>query len=119
MRLSKLEYVILPLLVALGYGLITLLFQRLGFFGLGLLGLVIGFVSVMVELESDGPVGGNQTINLFSQNFHGRLLQSRSERDERHREKNQLYFATSIAKIISSGLIIIGFGCFYFYQLGV
>ena len=118
MRLSKIELVLLPALLLLGYWIIAALFNRLGFFGLGLLGLAIGFVAVMVELEGGDPIGGSQDSDLFSRNFRGRLLQSRAERDERHVARRAADMPLHIAKVASSGLIILGFGCFYMFQLG-
>ncbi len=118
MRLSKIELVLLPFVIVLGYLIVSALFYRLGFFGLGLLGLIVGFIAVTVELEGDGPVGGNQNADLFSQNFRGRLLQSRAERDERYVRRRQAMLPLHVAKVASSGLIIIGFGCSYLFQFG-
>ncbi len=118
MRLSKIELVLLPALLLLGYWIIAALFERLGFFGLGLLGLAIGFVAVMVELEGGDPIGDSQNANLFSQGFKGRLLQSRAERDERYVQRRAADMPLHVAKVTSSGLIILGFGCFYLFQLG-
>jgi hypothetical protein len=84
-----------------------------GFLGIGVLGLLIGFIAVQVDLESGGPVGGVST-NLYAQHMTMRQSMSRSERDAAHAEMQSMRRPLTVAKLIAAALIALGVGGFFY-----
>lgn len=100
MRFTKWDYIAFPFLAALllgvGYGALRLV----GFFGLGILGLVIGFIAVRMDLERDG--GPEQ--------FKARDRMSRAEKAAHDAEKASRLQPLFVAQVIAAGFVILGFG---------
>lgn len=108
MRYSKWDYVAFPFLAALllgvGYGAIRLV----GFFGLGILGLVIAFITVRMDLERDGAHSGQPTV--LAEQFKARDRMSRAEKAALAAEKASRLQPLFVAQIIATGFVILGFG---------
>ena len=54
MRFTKWDYFAFPILAAILPGAALGALRLVGFFGLGVLGLVIAFITVRIDLEADG-----------------------------------------------------------------
>ena len=116
--MTRIDWILLPFLVAVLAGIALGAFLLAGFMGLGVLGLIIGVMAQRIELEKDGAVSNEMTTSLYAEQFKARQRMTRAERAE-HRAKTQaLMKALSVAKIVSAGLIILGFGFFFLFQLG-
>jgi hypothetical protein len=100
MRFTRWDYLAFPFLAALligvGYGALRLV----GFFGLGILGLVIGFIAVRMDLERDG--GPEQ--------FKARDRMSRAEKAADDAEKASRLQPLFVAQVVAAGFVILGFG---------
>jgi hypothetical protein len=108
MRFTKWDYLAFPFLAALllgvGYGALRLV----GFFGLGVLGLVIAFITVRMDLERDGGHAGEPTI--LAEQFKARDRMSRAEKAEHEAEKASCLQPLFVAQIVATGFVILGFG---------
>jgi hypothetical protein len=118
MRMTRIDWILLPVLVAVLAGVVLGVFWLAGFFGLGVLGLLIGVMSQRIELEKDGAVGHVMNTSLYAEQFKARERMSRAERAEHRAETQALMRVLSVANIVSAGLVILGFGFFFLFQLG-
>lgn len=117
MRMTRIDWMLLPLLVAVLAGIVLGAFLLAGFLGLGVLGLIIGLMAQRIELEKDGAVSNYMTTSLYAQQFKAQEHMSRAERAERQAGVRVLLKWLSVAKIVSAGLVILGFGLFFLFQL--
>jgi hypothetical protein len=115
MRLSRTETYVLPLVLVATAALTTAIYRLVGFLGVGVLGLLIGFIAVRMDLEKDGAIGSAFSSNLYVQQMTARQGMDRSERAARHAERASLVRALMIAKIIGAVLIILGFGATFYF----
>ncbi|CAN7272846.1 hypothetical protein LJR009_001180 [Bosea sp. LjRoot9] len=104
MRMTKWDYVVFPILAALLLGVVYAALRLVGFFGLGVLGLVIGFIAVRMDLERDGPSSG------LAEQFKTRQHMSRAERAGLQAEQSFRLKPLFVAQIVATGFIILGFG---------
>ncbi len=104
MRETKWDYLVFPFLVALLIGVFYASLRLVGFFGLGVLGLVIGFITVRMDLERDGPSSG------LAEQFKARERMSRAERAGFQAEQSFRLKPLFIAQIVAAGFVIFGFG---------
>ncbi len=118
MRMTRLDWILLPFLVAVLAGVVVGAFLLAGFIGLGVLGLIIGVMAQRIELEKDGAVSNVMTTSLYAQQFKAREGMSRAEKAEHRAETDALLRWLFVAKVVSAGLIILGFGLFFQFQLG-
>ena len=89
----------------------------LGFFGLGLIGILIWFICVRVDLEKEGAVGSPFSTSLYAMQVRSREGASRSDR-ARHRHKQGLLVQSMrLAKMLGMGLTAVGFGGFLLTQI--
>jgi hypothetical protein len=112
MRLSRTETYVLPLVLAATAALAFAIYRLVGFLGVGVLGLLIGFIAVRVDLEKEGAI-----VSAFSSNLYVQQMQQsvdRSERAARHAERASLVRVLIIAKIIGAILVTVGFGAAYY-----
>ena len=116
--MTRIDWILLPFLVAVLAGIALGAFLLAGFMGLGVLGLIIGVMAQRIELEKDGAVSNEMTTSLYAEQFKARERMTRAERAEHRAETQALMKALSVAKIVSAGLIILGFGFFFLFQLG-
>jgi hypothetical protein len=84
-----------------------------GFFGVGLIGLVFWFICTRVELQSEGDV------SLFSVETKAKQDMSRAERASRRHERTLAVQSARFFRNLGIGLTLIGFGGFLYFQLGV
>ncbi|MFC4175398.1 hypothetical protein ACFOYU_25565 [Microvirga sp. GCM10011540] len=70
-----------------------------------------------IELEKDGAVSNYMTTSLYAQQLRAQESMSRAERAERRAEAQRLLKGLFVAKVVSAGLIILGFGFFVLFQL--
>ncbi len=104
MRFTKWDYVAFPLLAALAIGVFYGALRLVGFFGLGVLGLVIGFIAVRMDLERDGPSAG------LANQFRARDRMPRAEKADLRSEQAARMKPLFVAQIVAAGLVILGFG---------
>jgi len=118
MRMTRTDWILLPFLVAVLAGIALGAFLLAGFLGLGVLGLIIGVMAQRIELEKDGAVSNEMTTSLYADQIKAQERMTRAERAERRAENQSLLKVLSVAKIVSAGLVILGFGFFFLFQLG-
>jgi hypothetical protein len=118
MRMTRIDWILLPVLVGLLAGVVVGAFLLAGFLGLGVLGLIVGVMAQRIELEKDGAVGHSMATSLYAQQFKAQESMTRAERAERRAENEALLKWLFVAKVVSAGLIILGFGFFVLFQLG-
>ncbi|WP_146055805.1 hypothetical protein [Bosea psychrotolerans] len=106
--MTKWDYVAFPILAALLLGVTYSALRLVGFFGLGVLGLVIGFIAVRMELERDGA-GSSDPTTLAAQ-FEARERMSRAERAGLQAEQAFRLKPLFVARIVATGFVILGFG---------
>jgi hypothetical protein len=93
-------------------------YQIVGFLGVGVLGRVIGVIALTVELERGGPIGDYyNATSLYGQHMAAVERMSPAERAERRAEIESAALPLLIAKIVSAGLIVVGFGLFLSFNL--
>jgi hypothetical protein len=110
-RLSRTEMYLLPPIL---FGVAALAFfahRIVGFLGIGLLGLLIGFIAVQVDLDKEGVIGPSV---LHAQQMAARQHASQSERAAHRSDMQSLARPLLIAKIISTALVILGIGGFFY-----
>jgi hypothetical protein len=118
MRMTRIDWILLPFLVAVLAGIVLGAFLLAGFIGLGVLGLIIGVMAQRIELEKDGAVSNEMTTSLYADQIKAQERMTRAERAEHRAETQALLKVLSVAKIVSAGLVILGFGFFFLFQLG-
>jgi hypothetical protein len=118
MRMTRIDWILLPFLVAVLAGIALGAFLLAGFIGLGVLGLIIGVMAQRIELEKDGAVSNEMTTSLYADQIKAQERMTRAERAEHRAETQALLKVLSVAKIVSAGLVILGFGFFFLFQLG-
>jgi hypothetical protein len=84
-----------------------------GFFGIGLIGLLFWFICTQIELEWDGGAG------LFVAQTQAKQNMSRAERASQRHEQSLAIKTTRFFRNVGIGLTLIGFGGFLYFQLGV
>jgi hypothetical protein len=113
-RLSRSEIYALPL-VLLGTGALAYFAYRIvGFLGIGLLGVLIGFIAVRVDLEKEGAVGSELAAGLYAQQMSSRRTAPHAERAAHRAETQALRCPLLIAKIIAAVLVAVGFAGFFY-----
>lgn len=118
MRMTRIDWILLPFLVAALVGVVLGAFLLAGFLGLAVLGLIVGVMAQRIELEKDGATSNVMTTSLYAQQFKAREGMSRTEKAEHRAETEALLKWLFVAKVVSAGLIILGFGFFVLFQLG-
>ena len=113
-RLSRTEIYLLPPILLEVAALAFFAFRIAGFVGIALLGVLIGFIAVRVDLEKEGAVGSEWAASLHAQQVMSRQNASPSERAAHRSEMQSLARPLLIAKIISAALVILGFGGFFY-----
>lgn len=98
-------------------GLAWLGWQLLGGLGVALLGLLVLFVAVRVELEGDRPVGTQSTPEAYARHFRTEAGQPQADRASRRAEITAFVstarlfaIAGAVLTISGSALLFSGFG---------
>jgi hypothetical protein len=76
-------------------------------------GLLLLFICTQVELESDAGA------RLFAPRAQARQSMPRAERASRRHEQTTGIKTTHVVRSVGIGLILIGFGGFLYFQLGL
>lgn len=112
MRFTKWDYIAFPFLAALCIGVFYGALRLVGFFGLGVLGLVIVFIIVRMDLEKDGPGGVHPSV--LAEQFKARDRMSRSEKANLFEEQRSRLQPQFVAHVVGTGFAILGFGFHFF-----
>lgn len=108
MRFTKWDYIAFPFLAALGIGVFYGAIRLVGYFGLGVLGLVIVFIVVRMDLEKDGPSGVDPSV--IAEQFKARDRMSRAEKADLFAAQRTRLQPQFVALVVGAGLVILGFG---------
>ena len=92
-------------------------YEVAGWIGVGVLGLIIAFIAVRLEIEQGGPVGHPRDTGLYTRSLMGHDQMTRAERAAERSEIAIMLRAYNVAKVIGAVLTIIGFAGFFFLQL--
>ena len=107
MRFTKWDYLAFPILAALAICVFYGALRLVGFFGLGVLGLIIGFIAIRMDLERDGASHDPSTL---AEQFKARDRMSRAERAGLRSEQSFRLKPLFVAQIVAAGFVILGFG---------
>lgn len=87
------------------------------FFGIGVIGLMIWFVSTRVDLEQDGAVGAGVSPGFLAQRVKMQAEMSRAERAARRGQRLLEAQSARFFKVLGMVLTVGGFAGFWFFQL--
>ena len=105
----------LPALAAVGGVILAVIASYFGgFLGIGLAGLLIGFAAVRYDLEKQDVGGGFPSAHLYAKQVAVREQMTPDERIAHRAGIHALWRPLFIAKTISIGLIVLGFGGYLF-----
>jgi hypothetical protein len=90
---------------------------RVGFLGVGVIGVLTWFICVRLELEKHAAVGNVMTTGLYAQQMRARDAMTRAEKAADRQEQTTLLRSLRFFKRLGIGLTVIGFGMFALYQL--
>jgi hypothetical protein len=89
-----------------------------GFFGVGVIGLMIWFVSARVDMEQDGRVvGAGFSPGFLAQQLRSQTEMSRAERAALHGRRLLEAQSTRFFKYLGVALTVLGFGGFLLFQI--
>ncbi len=108
--MRPLLFIEILVVVAVALLVTALTWRYAGALGVGLLGLLVGFLAQRIELERAGAVGHPMNTDLFASQFRARERMTRAERAEHEAEMRRMEAPLHWAKVASAGLIILGFG---------
>jgi hypothetical protein len=111
---QKTEFWVPALAAVSGVTLAVLASYFGGFLGIGLAGLVIGFAAVRYDLEKEDVGGGFPSPSLYAKQVAAREQMTGEERIAHRASIQALWRPLAIAKTISVGLIMVGFGGYLF-----
>jgi hypothetical protein len=87
------------------------------FFGVGVIGLMIWFVSTRVDLEQDGAVGAGVSPGFLAHQLRTRAEMSRAERAALRGQRMLEARSARFFRILGMVLTVGGFAGFWFFQL--
>jgi hypothetical protein len=110
----------LPILLILaGFALLGYVsYQLIGYLGLAILGLFSANILMNVDIQRGGAIGNVQAADVYARQMSYLYEATPTERAERRAEARQVALPKLVAKLISLGLIVVGFGMFFAVQLG-
>jgi hypothetical protein len=88
-----------------------------GFFAIGLIGLLLWFICVRIELEKDAAVSSGWTPHLIVSQHKARERMSAEERASWHHEQSLALQSTRFFKHFGMALTLIGAAGFLFFQV--
>lgn len=95
------------------FGLAYLAWRAVGWFGVGLLGLLVLFIAVRIDLEGNRPIGPQMTPDLHASQYRSEAGLGHAERAGRHAERGAVMSAARLAWLFGGGLTVAGFGLFF------
>jgi hypothetical protein len=105
--------------VICGWGIVGLfafaLVYQVGFLALGVIGLLLWFACVHLEIQKDGA--GWVTPEQVARQYGTREHMSHAERASRHHEQSRAVFSARYFKYLGIGLTAIGAAGFWYFQL--
>jgi len=105
---------VLLVLCAVGLlGLAYLAWRAVGWFGVGLLGLLVVFLAVRIELEGNRPIGPEMTADLHAGQYRAEAGFDQAEHANRRAERGGVTSAARLASLFGGGLTVVGFGLFF------
>ena len=109
MRMSKVDWLLLPFLVAGTFALMALAFRLAGFLGVGILGVWVGVIAALTDEDSVRRAGGGAAprSSAAPQAERWWLLPVQGD---------ALAAVLFGAKVASAGMIILGFGLYFVVQ---
>ena len=90
---------------------------RVGFFAIGVIGLMLWFVCVRIELEKDAAIGTGRTPELIARQHQARERMSFEQRAAWREEQSLALQSTHFFKSLGMGLTLIGAAGFLYFQL--
>jgi hypothetical protein len=93
------------------------LVASVGFFAIGLIGLLLWFICVRIELEKDAAVGSGWTPELIVHQHDARERMSGDERTRWRHEQSMALQSTRFFKHFGIGLTLIGAAGFVWFQV--
>jgi hypothetical protein len=93
------------------------LVARFGFFAIGLIGLLLWFVCVRIELEKDAVIGNSRTPELIAYQHEARERMSPEQRAAWREEQSIALQSTRFFRHLGMGLTAIGAAGFGWFQL--
>jgi hypothetical protein len=88
-----------------------------GFFAIGLIGLLMSFICVRIELEKDAAVGSGWAHHLIDSQHKARERMSGDERASWRHEQSLALQSTRFFKNLGMALTLIGAAGFLYFQL--
>ncbi|MBI3198913.1 MAG: hypothetical protein HYZ40_15685 [Rhodospirillales bacterium] len=88
-----------------------------GFFGIGVIGLLMWFICTIVDLEIDGAVGGGMSPNFLAHQVKAKVELSPAQRMARLGEKLVEAQSARFFKYLGAALALIGLAGFVVFQL--
>jgi hypothetical protein len=88
-----------------------------GFFAIGLIGLLLWFVCVRIELEKDAAVGSGWTPQLIASQHEARERMSDDERASWRHEQSLALQSTRFFRHLGMALTLIGAAGFLYFQV--
>lgn len=95
-------------------GLAYFAWSAIGWFGVGMLGLLALFIALRVELEGDRPVGTQTTPELYASHFRTEREQYPAERAARRAEVAAFVSSARMFAMAGAVLAALGFGQVFF-----
>jgi hypothetical protein len=92
-------------------------YLAVGWIGVGIVGLLIASIAVRLEVEQEGPVGGELDTTLYATILRQVDHMDRAERSARLAAVAARVRAGNVAKAIGAALTIIGLAGFFLVQL--
>ncbi|UZF93511.1 hypothetical protein [Bosea sp. NBC_00550] len=90
-----------------------LAWRAVGWFGVGLLGLLVLFIAVRIDLEGNRPIGPPMTADLHASQYRSEAAHGHAERAGRTAERGGIASAARLASLFGGGLAVAGFGLFF------
>ncbi len=94
-------------------GLAWMGWQALGGLGVGILGLLVLFVAVRVELEGNGPVGAQSTPEFYARQVRAEREQPHADRVSRRAENAAFLSSARVGVVAGAVLTVTGFGLLF------
>ena len=86
--------------------------RTVGWFGVGVLGLIVLFIAGRVELEGNRPIGPQMTLSLYADQYRSEVEAEQAERSSRRAERLSVIGAARFARLFGAVLVVTGFGLF-------
>lgn len=118
-RVTRAGNVFAILLILAGFGMLGYVaYQLMGWLGLAILGLFSGNILLNVDIQRGGAIGNVQAADVYARQMSYLYEGTPDEKAERRAEARRIALPKLVAKLISVGLIAVGFGMFFAVQLG-